>query len=380
MSFKFTSDSDHFKYIPHPNSNKLIIFFSGTDKTDGKFDFWNVGNSINCHKLFFNNGRNEWYQKGVIGFGDSINGTLEKIRSLSKQLSITEIFLVGVSMGGYGAALYGALLDARVMAFGFDTKLKITGSRSAKRLPKDIPIIYEDLRPIIKNSKCHITQICGECDALDLYSASRIYLLDNVKSISLKGVGHGSAPFINENYNLVNFISDWIDHKELPFIIESSNSASAVKLTDSIYQTYLAYSKKDWDEVDTLCRRALLLSPYHEYVNFMLGTALLERNLVEESLTPLYLAVGVAPHYPAAQYRLGRALMKLKKFSQAQYHVEIHVRQNPTSTVALLFLSDVHYALKNYSLAFSKINEAIKMGATEDKTKKRLEKIGTLYC
>ncbi|WP_120507044.1 alpha/beta hydrolase [Rahnella bruchi] len=379
MNLQHSSDGAHFKYLNHYNSNKLAIFFSGTDKTEGKFDFWNVGNSLNCHKLFFNNGSNEWYQRGIIGFGDSIHGTVEKIRSLCKEFSITEVFLVGVSMGGYGAILFGALLNAKILAFGFDSKLKITGSRSAKRLPKDIKILYDDLRPVIENSDCHVTQICGECDALDLYSASRIFSLKNVKSISLRGIGHGSAPFINENYNLVEYISNWMNN-DAPFIIESVNSVCSIKLTNSIYQAYLAYARKSWDEVDCLCRNALLLSPYHEYINFMLGTALLERNLAEEALGPLYIAVGVAPHYPAAQYRLARALMKLKNFSQAQYHLEIHVRQNPTSTVALLFLSDVHYELKNYKLAFLKINEAIQLGATEDKTKKRLEKLGSIYC
>lgn len=327
---------------------------------------------MNCHKLFLNNGRNEWYQQGIIGFGDSIDGTVNKIRSLAKELSADEIFLVGVSMGGYGAVLYAALLNARALAFGFDTKLKIAGSRSAKRLPKDISILYEDLKQVIEQSNCHITQICGECDALDLYSASRIYCLENVQSISLRGIGHGSTPFINEEYNLVEYISKWLEHKDLPLFLESGNSASSAKISKAIYHAYLAYAKKDWDAVGSLCREALLLTPFHEYLNFMLGTSLLERNLINDSLIPLYISVGAAPHYPAAQYRLGRALMKLKHYSQAQYHLEAHLLKNPVSIVALLFLSDVYYELKNFKLSIIKINEAIRLGATEDKTKKRL--------
>lgn len=44
MSTNNLSEDKHFKIVRHQNSNKLVVFFSGTDKTDGKFDFWKVGN------------------------------------------------------------------------------------------------------------------------------------------------------------------------------------------------------------------------------------------------------------------------------------------------------------------------------------------------
>ncbi|EOM1368664.1 hypothetical protein ACNBBY_001276, partial [Escherichia coli] len=117
-------------------SNKLLVFFSGTDKKDGRFDFWKSADELPYNILLINNGKNEWYQDSIPGFSSSISETIEKIKYISEQLGCDEIITIGVSMGGYAASLFGALLDCRVLAFSFDTVLKYPLSRSAKRIPK----------------------------------------------------------------------------------------------------------------------------------------------------------------------------------------------------------------------------------------------------
>lgn len=92
-------EGPHYKLVPCPGATRLLVFFAGTNKTDGKFDFWRVGNAQPEHRLFLNNGRNEWYQNGVPGFADSVGGIGRKIESIAASLGAVEIILHGVSMG-----------------------------------------------------------------------------------------------------------------------------------------------------------------------------------------------------------------------------------------------------------------------------------------
>ena len=62
--------------------------------------------------ILLNDKENNWYQYGLPEVGDN---TTESITALKKELkkeNIEQIICIGASMGGYGAALYGELLNA----------------------------------------------------------------------------------------------------------------------------------------------------------------------------------------------------------------------------------------------------------------------------
>lgn len=368
-------EGKHFKIVERAGSRRLMVFLAGTDKTDGKFDFWHVANAQSSHLLFFNNGRNEWYQQGIPGFGDSHEGTVEKLKSLVQYLQVDEVFFVGVSMGGYGAVLYGAALDAKVLAFGYDTKLKIKGSRSLKRMPKNVPLAFPDLRPLIEASKVEILQIAGECDSLDLLSAAHIQDMKQVKTITLTGVGHGGAPFIKEHYGLSEFIALWADDQPLPEIIEAGASVSNGPLVRALYKTFLAFQEKDWPKVELEAAVALKLDPRHEYSNYLLGTSLLEVKRIEEALAPLLMSVGSAPHYMGARYRLGRALMLNKRHGYAKVHFMAYLKRNPAAHTVLMMLSDIYAREGNLQMARQYLLEALEHGGDAEKIEPRLARL-----
>jgi pimeloyl-ACP methyl ester carboxylesterase len=368
-------EGKHFKIVECADSKRLMVFLAGTDKTDGKFDFWNVGNSQSSHLLFLNNGRNEWYQQGIPGFGDSHDGTVTKLKELVQYLGVDEVYFVGVSMGGYGAVLYGAALDANVLAFGYDTKLKIPGSRSQKRMPKDIPLVFPDLRPLIESSKAKILQVAGECDSLDLLSAAHVHDLANVKTITLTGVGHGGAPFIKEYYGLSEFVSLWAGGQSLPEIIEAGESVGNAELVNALYKMFLAFRDKDWRGVEQASIRAMELDPRHEYSNYLLGTSLLEDKRYAESQAPLLISVGSAPHYLGARYRLGRALMLNKRHAYAKMHFMTYLKSNPKAHIVLMMLSDIYTLEGNIELATKYLAESLECGGDEEKISKRLAKL-----
>jgi pimeloyl-ACP methyl ester carboxylesterase len=370
-----TMEGKHFKIVECADSKRLMVFLAGTDKTDGKFDFWHVGNAQSSHLLFLNNGRNEWYQRGIPGFGDTHEGTVEKLKALVRYLNVDEVFFVGVSMGGYGAVLYGAALDAKVLAFGYDTKLKIDGSRSHKRMPKDIPEAFPDLRPLIEASKVEVLQIAGECDSLDLLAAAHVYDLSNVKTMTLTGVGHGGAPFIKEFYGLSEFISTWANGEPLPDIVEAGGSVNNSKLVGALYKTFLAFRDRDWAGVKVAAAEAIELDPRHEYSNYMLGTALLEEKSYAESLAPLLISVGSAPHYLGARYRLGRALMLNKRHAYAKVHFAMYLKSNPKAHIVLMMLSDIYMLEGNKALAAKYLAESLECGGDAEKLAKRMAKL-----
>jgi len=368
-------EGKHFKIVERAGAKRLMVFLAGTDKTDGKFDFWHVGNAQSSHLLFLNNGRNEWYQQGIPDFGGSHEGTVERLKALVDYLQVEEVFFIGVSMGGYGAVLYGAALGANVLAFGYDTKLKIAGSRSQKRMPKDIPVAFPDLRPLIESSSVKVLQIAGECDALDLVAASHIRDLPNVETITLTGVGHGGAPFIKEHYGLTEFVQAWADGERLAEIAEVGDSVAKPALVNAIYKAFLAFKDKQWEEVEVLAKKALELDVRHEYSNYMLGTSLLERKRVAEALTSLLISVGSAPHYNGARYRLGRALMLSNRHACAKVHFLAYLKSNPTAHVVQMMLSDVYAVEGEFELAEKYLRASSENGGDKEKIALRMKKL-----
>jgi len=371
-------EGKHFKIVERAGSKRLMVFLAGTDKTDGKFDFWHVGNAQASHLLFLNNGRNEWYQQGIPDFGGSHAGTVQRLKELIDYLQVEEVFFIGVSMGGYGAVLYGAELGANVLAFGYDTKLKIEGSRSQKRMPKDIPVVYPDLRPLIESSSVKVLQIAGECDALDLMAASHVRDLPNVETITLTGVGHGGAPFIKEHYGLTEFVQAWAEGGKLPEIAEVGDSVGKPALINAIYSTFLAFKDKQWEKVEVEAGKALELDVRHEYSNYMMGVSLLERKLVPRALTSLLISVGSAPHYHGARYRLGRALMLSKRHTCAKVHFLAYLKSNPTAHIVLMMLSDVYVVEGKLELAEKYLLAALEHGADREKIDVRLKRFAAV--
>ncbi|WP_137510393.1 accessory Sec system protein Asp2, partial [Escherichia coli] len=254
----------NFYFHRYNGSSKLIIFFSGTDKDNGIFDFWNTAKKIKHNYLLLNNGRNEWYQCGIPDFGHSLMASIHEVNEIIKHYAFTDIYCVGMSMGGYAACLFGAMLNAKVLAFGFDSKLKIPGSRSLKRMKGTFPDKYFDLEHLIAQSNTDVTHLAGECDALDLYSCYRISHLKTVHSSSISGVGHGVPPFIKKFYDLDLFIENWINGASQFDILEERNSFKNAKFVESLYQFYLLFLKRDWISIVKNKDKLIEQNAHHE--------------------------------------------------------------------------------------------------------------------
>lgn len=372
---EFNTDNSLFIPSTDLNSKKLIIFFSGTDRESKHFDFFRIASEMKHNALLLNNGKNEWYQYGIPSLGSSLEKTICRIRNFIEKNFFEEVFCVGMSMGGYGACLYASLLNAKVLAFGFDSKLMLPGSRSKKRFRTCSVPELNDLLPIIQNSGIDVTQIAGECDALDLYSCCLLSDLPNVKTLSISGVGHGVPPFIKKNYNLADFINNWIEGNEQFEILEKTNNYMDKLLVKYLYQMQLLFRAKNWLEVIEMKVNGYEKFYFHEYVNYMLGVAYLELGNNELSLEHLSKSVSSAPHFAGARYRLARVLMKKKLYSYSKIHFFSHIINSDKPAYSHLFLSDIFLRENNIKCAWKHLEIAIQLGVPEEKTLIRKSKL-----
>lgn len=333
-------EGPHFKIVPSLGSSRLLVFFAGTNKTDGKFDFWKVGNSQADHKLFLNNGANEWYQNGIPGFADNVVSIGQRIEQIATSLGATDIILHGVSMGGYAAALFAKLIGCRAMAFGFDSRLRLPHTRSMQ-IAKTVPLVFSDLSKVSSQSSTAILHIAGEVDAMDLKSASHFLDMYGVSTLTLRGVGHGGAPFIEQKYGLSGFIKKFATSAVLPEIFEKGRAAKSSVLVDRLVELHVCTKAKDWVKAKVAANLVLEVDPSNETANYWLGTILLASKSTSDAIRYLASAVGSAPHFTNAQYRLARAFMEIKDVERAKFHMQEHAKLSPESVLAQVFLSDL---------------------------------------
>ncbi|MGM9483333.1 hypothetical protein ACS5PN_19205 [Roseateles sp. NT4] len=78
---------------------------------------WLLGRRF--HRIHLRDPRMAWYLQGITGLGENLDTTLDALRRHIAALPATRMTMLGQSMGGYGAILYGLALGAdRVIALG----------------------------------------------------------------------------------------------------------------------------------------------------------------------------------------------------------------------------------------------------------------------
>jgi len=155
-------------------------------------------NDLDFKKLFIADIRNSWWHTSFgnlpgIGPPTLTKFILEKI----EEANVEKTLFVGVSMGGYGAILFGCLTKAtKVMAFSPQTYL--TETRRRKQLNKkfegyDIDESYTDLKEVLKREKNDKTIYkiwCGEFNGYDRRAANRLKKIKNIYTYQVNSSRH----------------------------------------------------------------------------------------------------------------------------------------------------------------------------------------------
>jgi len=356
---KIILDTNSYKILPNNTSDKLIIFFSGTDKKNGRFDFYRVGQEVNANVMLVNNGINAWYQNGIPDLGNSIDNTIGSLKQIIQMLKIKDVYTCGVSMGGYGAVLFATKLQCNCLAFGFDSMLKVEESRSLKRMPKNIHIKYPDLFPLIQNSKAFINIYAGEIDTMDLYGASRIMHLSNVNVQFLRGVGHGAAPFLEKEFGLTNIIDNFLNGKNLPRS-KFSNEEFKTNKTAIEYLWYAYRNLKDNAKMaNEYANEAKLLFPYSETIDYMLGLIAEKEKRFQDASALFSIVTSKVPHFIGAQHKLAISLRKIGDMSSSLYAYEKLLKMKPDSGLAMFWLAKLYLLQNKLNKSYEYIKKAL---------------------
>lgn len=354
-------EKNSYKIVPKEESNKLIIFFSGTDKKDGRFDFYKVGQTVDANVMFVNNGINAWYQNGIPDLGKTLDETINSIYKIMKELNITEVFTSGVSMGGYGAVLFAAKLQCNCLAFGFDSLLRVEGSRSFKRMPKRIKMIYPDLLPLLKKSKAFCNIYAGEIDVMDLYGATRIMHLANVNVRLLRGVGHGTAPFLEEEFGLTNIINLFLNGIPIP---HSKYESNLLKDKDSVKQLLFAFQALNKDEIDKAKKHAFAakaLVPTAEAIDYIIGLIYEKKLVYKDAYKYFSVVTHKVPHLIGAQHKLAISLRKMGDNIASISAYRKLLEMKPDSALGMFWLSKMLFAFDEVEESLSLMSQAVKI-------------------
>jgi hypothetical protein len=314
-----------FAFLPRANSKKLVVFFSATGNKAGKFTFWNVSKSIDDSILFVSNGdRNEWYQHGVPGLGDTAEKTVETIRSYAGLVGAEHLYMVGVSMGGAGALLHGALAGAQVMAFCPETLINLPHSRCKKYMTPGTEIPYPDLSKLITTASRRIYVVCGESDPVDIYCASTLETIQNVVVKTIIGAGHAVQVALHNRNRLIPLIHEFVGNQDISRIEGEGVASKIPGFPYEYFRTHCTVSDRDWENAVKHGMNAIALNPTSETVNSMLGRALMSLGRAHDAYPFVAAATALAPDDINARFAFASCVRRLGDMGRAiQLHKSI---------------------------------------------------------
>ena len=342
-------------------STKLVIFFSGTGPKDGTFNFWKLGNKLDAHRLFVNDGRNHWYQSGVPGLGDNIDETLSNIRLWVRKLGVKEIYAIGQSMGAHGAILYGARLGARVLAFGAETILNLEASNSARLLGKDVSIVYPDLHDLIANARRPIFGFAGEREPIDLYCMSKADGLPNYYPRTIADIGHDMARRLHSRKRLEPFMNRLLANQRPMRTHQDGTALDRPGFADALYDLHRHITAARYGEAVEAGRAALALHDQADHAFYLTAEALIALRSPGQARPLLECALAIAPDHIDYRFRMADCLAQLGDRDRAMaMHREIIAIQ-PDFAESFHKLGQLHLARGDYLQALEASSRAAEL-------------------
>jgi hypothetical protein len=196
----------------------LLISFGGLQQRMGMpmFEFNSSVRNLKVDSLFLKDPKRIWYQNGISQKHNSVENTLELIKSYSSNYQTT--ICIGNSAGAFASILFGTLLNAhQVIAFSPQTLL----SKDIKNFPwsKELNNLYKhdiyciDLKYHLNNTK-YSTKIDICVPILNSFDKSQVdYIKDmpNVNILPFNTSNHNMAGHIKHTIGLDKFLNSYIE-------------------------------------------------------------------------------------------------------------------------------------------------------------------------
>ncbi|WP_297771210.1 tetratricopeptide repeat protein [uncultured Roseovarius sp.] len=355
-----------------PNARRLVIFFAAKDLSFDRFNFFQLGRELPEHRMFVNNGSNDWYQSGVPGLGADFTDCVAMLRAWQGALGAAEICTVGTSMGAYGAIQYGAALGARVLAFASESRLGMPHSRSARYYTASTPPVCPDLRPALTKGTADVTLFVGERDPVDLCAASELAAMQGVRAYSLVGCAHIVPTFLSRQSRLGPLLRAFVAGEALPDLPAMGRALEVPGYVAAVREAHEAAQAAEWPLAGTAARRALGLLPFGEAAEFLLGQALLRQGATADAVDLLARnALSQPPDDNEALLLLAAGLRRLGCLERAMQVYQRMLISDPGEHRALFGLSMIHEKQGNIAQAMALIARALRINPRHGAYRKR---------
>jgi len=340
------------------DSSALLVIFSATGRHDGTFDFDTIVFDRAMSILRVNDPVNGWYQHGVPGLGHSIDETCDLIGEIADDLGVDTICCMGSSMGAYAALLYGARLNARILAFVPDTRLQVPWSYSRKMMPERAVPVVRDLIQTLTRMQGVAQIVVGELDAMDLWHVARLPALPHVYLASLPGVGHGIPRVLKENGHLDKVLADFLSGLPLDPAVFDGEALTIRGLSRRLWLALDAYNTDRTDEAERLSRKALALHPASDCAKVLLARCLNRAADYKPALALLQNTSAQARRDSDVAVLFGQISRKLRDPAPALPLLQRAVDSDPRNDRLHYELGMCHWGAGNKAEAIAALNAA----------------------
>lgn len=340
-------DNPYCKVVRGDANKATYIIFSSVDIEKGKFMFWKIANRMQGNKIFINDEGNGWYVHGIPGMGHDVRSSANALISILKKIGSAEVILIGPSMGGYGAMLYGSIIkillpsvDVRCISFGGEFLLYTKETRSRALTKKAKNNWFADLRMLLAVSMLNVTHIYGDNDINDVFQATLVNGLHNINLISISNGPHAISNYIAKHQDLTRILNRF-ECENIFYVDGVSRVSQSVKHGALLFQGHmLMLENNPIDAIESL-RKAVELMPDHALSRHKYGQALLLNKQMDEALLQQEAAVVLNKNLAHAHFHIAIISEGLGFIDKALHHYQECLNIEPTHKRAMIALNQL---------------------------------------
>lgn len=315
------TETEYFRLQLRPERDVLLLVFSHLEEPVGRFSLQQTVTAIGASAVLMNTVPRSYYADGIPGLGDGIDATAATLRRIVAEVKPRAVVTLGISMGGYAALLFGALLPAdRILAFSPESRLLLPGSRSSAVLRRRSPPTYLDVLPLLGNAPgTQLALYFGETELHDVYAAWRLRELPGAHLYSVQGAGHEAGRWFAERGLLRGLIDGYVHRatllEDFPQRGSVLNHGTAIELV--MTGNGLLLNNKPEQAAEALLR-ATRLAPGFDLAYQQLGMALTAAGRMREALEAHRCASELSPESTIYRLHFGRALLESGDLAAAE--------------------------------------------------------------
>lgn len=200
--------SDYLKVVDNAAPRTLIIFSPARIRA-GRFSGIKAFTDESNNYIFVNCPNNTWYLNAIPGLGSEPDAVALRLKQEVDALGGDQLVTYGGSMGGYGAALYGAMLEAdHCVTTGVEVVLGTEGAFFNKLCTEVVPHERKALlgKLLLQSEGTRFHFFYGEQCAHDLLGALELPQKPNIKVHTILNEGHAIPSLLDHLFNMQTFV------------------------------------------------------------------------------------------------------------------------------------------------------------------------------